>query len=721
MSTTEIPTFCRVCEPLCGVIADVEDGKIIKIRSDPDHVHSRGHFCKKASGMVDVTYDPDRITHPMKRSGGPGEFTRISWEQAYAEIAEKLMRIRSERGPASFATMSGNPPAFSYANLISMTNFNNALDVKWRYGVNADDSSAFQGACHILFGSASLFPKPDIWRTKLLFIVGANPAVSHGSTVCEPLFGQAMKSVIDRGGRVIVIDPRRTETAQRFEHVPIKAGADSYFFSALLHEIIAQGLVDKAFVETHTRNFEALKTETQSCTAEWAETHCGIPAATIRQLAADIGVASKDGGFAIHARTGTCTQRYGTLTNLLLHLVPLISGNYDRPGGMSFGWGLMNQAAALKGGSVGRIHSRGTGLPEVACALPSTALADDILKPGEGQIKAFMLLGSNPALTSAGCGAKLDQALESLDLFFSLDFYMNETNRFADYILPVTTMFEREDYPLLGQTLMLRPSVFATPAVVKPRDEAKEEWQILDDICRHMGMGGAQPIKFMRALAKIGLRITPRHFMDMMIRLSPVGDKYGFKPGGLSFDKLLKNHPRGFEVMKELPTGIFEKEIATDDKRVDLAPPQLVSELARLREDKFFERADYPLRMIGLREVLSHNTWMHNVPSLMTRMRSHSARLHPSDAAARGIVEGEEIVIRSPYGEVTAKAKLSDSLMPGNVAVPHGWGHKGGWKLANASGGINSNALASDDPADTERISAMSVFNGIPIQVSRAA
>ena len=247
MNTKEVPTFCRVCEPMCGVIASVEDGRIVKIRSDPDHVHSRGHFCKKASGMVDVTYDTDRVTHPLKRTGGPGEFTRISWEQAYTEIAEKLQRIRAENGPASFATMSGNPPAFSYANLISMTNFSNALDVKWRYGVNADDSSAFQGACHLLYGSASLFPKPDIWRTKLLFIVGANPAVSHGSTVCEPLFGQAMKSVIDRGGRVIVIDPRHTETAQRFEHLPIKAGADSYFFAALLHEIIMQGHVDETF------------------------------------------------------------------------------------------------------------------------------------------------------------------------------------------------------------------------------------------------------------------------------------------------------------------------------------------------------------------------------------------------------------------------------------------------------------------------------------------
>ena len=230
----------------------------------------------------------------------------ISWEQAYTEIAKKLQRIRAQHGPTSFATMSGNPPAFSYANLISMTSFANALDVKWRYGVNADDSSAFQGASQILFGSSSLISKPDIWRTKLLLIVGANPMVSHGSTISEPLIGQAMKSVVDRGGRVIVIDPRRTETAQRFEHVPIKAGADSYFFSALLHELIAQGHTDQSFIDRHTRNFEQLRAQMQTCTPEWAAPHCGIPAQTIRQLATDIGAASREGGggVAIHGRTG---------------------------------------------------------------------------------------------------------------------------------------------------------------------------------------------------------------------------------------------------------------------------------------------------------------------------------------------------------------------------------------------------------------------------------
>ena len=537
MTTQQVPTFCRVCEPMCGIIATVDDGKIIKISNDPDHVHSRGHFCKKASGMMDLTYDPDRVIYPMKRTGGPGEFTRISWQQAYTEIAEKLKRIRAEHGPSSFATMSGNPPAFYYANLISFTNFSNALNVKWRYGVNADDSSAIQGTCHILYGSASLITKPDIWRTRLLIIAGANPVVSHGSTMSEPLIAQAMKSVVDRGGRVIIIDPRRTETAARFEHLPIKAGTDAYFFSALLNELIAQGHADKNFVEKHTRNFEQLKSKLESCTAEWAAPHCGIDAKTLRQLASDIG--AEKNGVAIYGRTGTCTQRYGTLSTLLMQLTSIVSGNLDKPGGTSFGWGLMNQAAAHKNAGIGKNSSRTTGQPDVAYTLPSTALASDILEPGEGQIKAFMLLGSNPAMTSAGSGPRLDKALQSLDLFFSIDLYINESNRFADYVLPATNMFEREDYPLLSSTLMLRPNLFATAAVIKPQGEAKEEWQILDGICHAMGMGGAQPLPWMRWLAKIGLRITPRHFMDMMIRLSPVGDKYGFKPGGMSFSIIL--------------------------------------------------------------------------------------------------------------------------------------------------------------------------------------
>lgn len=717
MGGKDVATFCRVCEAMCGLVATVEDERIVRIRGNPDHVHSRGHFCKKAQAMVEVMHDPDRVIYPMKRAGAAGEFSRISWDQAYSEVAEKLRRIRGKHGQESFATMSGNPLAFFYANLIGLAQFNEALSVKWRYGVNADDSAAFQGACHVLFGSASLLPKPDIWHTRLLFVVGANPAVSHGSTVCEPLFGQAMKSVVERGGRVVVIDPRRTETARRFEYVPIKAGADAWFFAALLREVIVRGYADEDFIGRHTRNFDALRDLVASCTPEWASPHCGVSAEVIRRLADDIGAATREGGFAIHARTGTCTQRYGTLVNLLIHILLMVSGNLDRRGGMSFGWGLIKQARPLRHASIGRIRSRATGLPEVAGALPSTALARDILEPGESQIKALMLIGGNPAISSAGCGAQMEMALQSLDLFFAIDIYVNETNRFAHYILPATTMFEREDYPLLGQALMLRPCLFATSAVVKPRGEAREEWRILDELCRRMGMGGVQPKKWMRGLARMGLSLTPRHFMDAMIRLSPVGDKFGFKPGGVSLNRLIKEYPCGLEVMKDLPVGIFHREIATADRRVDLTPPALCAELTRLRQDRYFENEAYPLRLVGLRELLSHNSWMHNVPSLMTQRSNHEARMHPEDATVRGIADGADIVIQSPYGQVRTKVRLSKEMYQGTVALPHGWGHNGGWRLANASGGVNSNLLASSDPLDTEKICAMSVFNGIPIEV----
>ncbi len=717
MGSSEVITFCRVCEAMCGLVATVQDGKIIKIRGNTDSAHSRGHVCKKAWAMVEVTCDPDRVLYPMKRTGRPGQFSRISWRQAYTEIAAELQLIRKSHGQTSFATMYGNPPAFSYASLMALAHFNETMKVKWRYGVNADDSSAFQGACHLLFGSASLFPKPDIWRTKFLFVVGANPAVSHGSTISEPLLLRAMAGVVKRGGRVLVIDPRRTETARLFEHLPIRPGADAWFFAALLREILVRGHTDAAFIQQHTKNFLSLKTFMEGFTPEWASPHCGVPAEVIRRLADEIGAASREGGFAIHARTGTCTQRYGTLVNLLIHILLIVSGNLDRRGGMSFGWSLIKQGKALQRASIGRIHSRATGLPEVAGVLPSTALVWDILEPGEEQVRALMLVGGNPALSSAGCGEQMDTALQSLDLFFSIDIYVNETNRFAHYILPATTMFEREDYPLLGQALMLRPCLFATRAVVQPRGEAREEWRILDELCQYMGMGGAQPRKWMRGLARMGLRLQPRHFMDTMIRLSPMGDKFGFKPGGLSFDRLLRDHPSGLEVMRDLPVGIFEHEIVTADKRVDLAPPQLESELARLRQDRDYEDPAYPLRLVGLRELLSHNSWMHNVPSLMTGRRAYAARMHPADAAVRGIKDGAGILIQSPYGQVKTQVRLSEEMSPGTVALPHGWGHNGGWRVANASGGVNSNLLASGDPAHLEKICAMSVFNGIPIEV----
>lgn len=693
----DVSTFCRVCEPTCGVLASVEDGRITKILSNPDHVSAKGHFCKKAMGAVDITYDPDRVLYPLKRNGAPGEFERVSWEQAFSEIAARLKAIRNESGQAAFATYIGNPPAFASANALAHHTMAKALGVKWRYSVNFEDAVPFVAAVETLFGKGSL-TRPDFWRSHFALIVGGNPVGSHGSLFCEPIVGKALKSIVDRGGRVIAVDPYCSETAHRFEHQPILAGSDPYFLSALLKSLIDQGFVDSTFVEKHTSGFDRLCQSLAPCSEAWGEHHSGIPAETIRDLAKQFGSAKSA---CIYGRTGTCTQRHGTLANILMHLIATVTGNLDSEGGFSFGCGFVDSA----GPRIGKTRSRTTGLPDVGGSLPSVALPSDIQEPGDEQVRALMMVGANPAL-AAPVGGRLCEAVQQLDLFFSLDLYVNETNRFADFVLPCTTMWEREDVPFVAMLgMMLRPSMYATAPVIEPLGEAREEWEIYYELCNRLGRSDATAV-------------TPHDMIDRIIRKSQFGDKYGENPDGLNYDKLLNDYPNGVELMEHMPVGVLEKFVANDHKLVHLAAPEFVSEMDHLFADGFYERPEFPLRLHSLREALTHNTWMHNAKSLAKSRWDHYARISAEDADRYGIDDDSEVWIRSPYGETRTTVRISKRISPGNVALPHGWGHQGGWQLANQRGGVNANILASDSPDDGDRVSGGSVLNGIPINVS---
>ena len=696
MSTQEIRTFCRVCEAVCGVIASVEDGRITKIRSDPEHVLARGHFCKKAMGAVDVTYDPDRVLRPLKRNGGPGEFTPISWEQAFAEISDRLGTIRAQHGASAFATNTGNPCAFAAGTVIGNDVMAKTLGVKWNYTVNGEDGVSLLAACETLYGTPAI-TKPDFWNTKFALIVGANPIGSHGSVICEPVVAKSLRGIVERGGRVVVVDPRRSETAQHFEHLPIRAGGDAHFMSALLREVIAQGHADHEFLDRHARNFDQLREMLEPCTPEWASEHCGIPAQSIRELARDLGSAD---GACVYGRTGTCTQRHGTLSNFFIQLLNIVTGNLDRRGGVSFGYGFVGYT----GPAMGSQPSRTTGLPDVTGLLGSVSLASDIDQPGPDQVRALMMVAANPALT-APANLRLQNALQQLDLFFSIDLYVNETNRLAHYILPGVTMWEREDVPILAMTgMMLRPSIYATPAVIARQGEAKEDWEIMYEILRRLGLGDRL--------------MEPRQIVDASIRGSRFGDQFGANPEGLTLDKVLQQ-VEGVALMDDMPVGIIDEVVGTIDKRIPLATPLFRAALVRLLGDG--EDASYALRLHSMREPLTHNSWMHNADSLARTGREHYARLNPDDAKHYGIGDGSRIRIRSAHGEVEIEARLSERVSKGNVALPHGWSHQGGWQEANRRGGVNSNALASSAPEDADPFSGGSVLNGIPIEISPVA
>ncbi len=710
-----INTYCRICEPQCGLIATVEDGRLTKVKGNPDHALSKGHLCIKASAAIDVTYDEDRLLQPMKRVGGPGEFEPVSWDEALTDIVDRLGDIRTKHGPESVATFCGNPAAFNYAASFFVAGFQDTLGIKWRYGPNSDDGAARVAANNLLYGSTLLFAKPDVWRTDFMLVVGANPKVANSSGMAEPKLMEALRGITQRDGRVIVVDPRQTETAKEFEHCPIIAGQDSWLLLGMIRTIIDEKLYDQAYVDANIGQFDKFVRETEPFDAELCAERSGIDSDKIKQLARDFAKAERA---CVYGRTGTCTQKFGTLTNMLLDILPAITGNLEAVGGNVFGWAPIDLAAKMEGTDASRFNvnpTRVDGAPDVYGMHPSASFVPDALTPGDEQVKALVSIAANPASSSAGAGPDFDEALESLDLHLSLDCYISETNKYADYILPTTTFYERDDAPMLALSTMLRPVLWFTPAVIEPQGDTRNEWEILNEICRRMGQGGAYSAGWMRKLARIGLTFTPRRIFDLMLRTSGQGDKFGLKPKGLNLKKLEKAK-NGIQFMDHVPVTSIHDRMKTGDGKVNICHDLLSSELASLSAVK--DDPEFPLRLFGRRDLKSINSWLHNAEKVMSRKRDNSAMINPKDAEQYQIKNGQNIKVRTRSGEIQIEAKISDDIRPGQISIPHGWGHSGGWKRANAAGGANPNILTSGSRGELEQIAAMSVFNGLPVAIS---
>jgi formate dehydrogenase len=690
---------------------------LVSVRPNQQNPLSQGFMCPKPKGVVDVTYDPDRVLQPLRRTGAPGQFETVSWDEALTDISRRLNALLAARGGRAVAGFIGNPPFFNYSAPLALDGFLAAIKSPWKYCINAEDAASRLAANAILYGSSAYILKPDLWRTHFAVVIGANPLVSHGSLVNEPLMKEALDRIVERGGRVIVVDPRRSETARRFEHIPLNGGSDTWFLLGLVNVLLTEGLVNHSFVRAHTQGLEELNRLVFGIPVARCAEECGVGADVITALARDLAAAPSA---VIYGRTGTCTQLFGTLNNLLQDFALALTGNIDRPGGWLFGWGPVDfarfcQIAGLD--TFGKHRTRVRGMPDVMGMLPSQGLPDDILEPGLDQIRALVTVGGNPAHTS-GAANRMAEALESLDLFFAFDLYVNETNKHAHYVLPVPTFFEREDFPLAFIGNMLRPTVFATEAVITPAGEVRSEWDVLNEVTRRIGRGGTYSVAPLRWLAKAGVRMKPRTMADFLFRTSAVGDWYGLRRGGLSWAKLVKHHPNGKQLRSDLPTGLLESKLRTKDKRIPLAPPELRSELARLQAVRRDHR--FPLRLIGRREHRTHNSWLHNVERLVETGRRQRALVNPVDAAAIGLQDGETVVISSKSGSISLTAKIITDVRAGTVSVPHGWGHHGGWQHANAAGGGNYNSLVSSETEDIEALAAMSVLNGIPIRISRS-
>jgi anaerobic selenocysteine-containing dehydrogenase len=716
VGVSEKVTYCRICEPLCGLVATVEDGKLVKLRPDSEHPLSKGFACPKGIAMTDVQNDPDRVLHPLRRRDD-GSFERVTWPEALDEIGERLSRIRSEHGGDAIGWYMGNPSAFSYSHPLWVKGFLDGVGSPHWYTASSQDVSNRFAASHFLYGSAYLLPIPDLARTDFLLMVGANPLVSHGSVMSAPRVKDQLHAITGRGGRVVVVDPRRSETARAFEHVAVNPDADAWLLLAMLQVIFDERLEDAEPLAAQASGVDALRELAAPHSPEATEARTGVPAAEVRRLARDLAAAERA---AVYGRTGSCLGHSGTLVSFLLDALNVVTGNLDREGGAVFGDSPLpfEELLARLGVGYDNGRSRIGDFPEVIGALPASLMAKEITTPGKGQIRALFVSAGNPVL-SVPNGEELEAAMGELELCVAIDFYVSDTARHADFVLPATTFLEREDFPLPFLGLFTTPFIQMTEAVVEPAGEARQEWEIIEEIAGRIGVVPSSAAA-LRLLGRAGVKVSPRRLVELGIRLGPKGDLFGLRRGGLNIKKLRQN-PHGLVLAQHREGGVLARKIRTPDKRVRLDAPEILAEAERL-DSRNGSDPEFPMRLIGLRELRSHNSWMHNAELLMRGGRTHAARIHPDDAEASGVGDGERCRISSRHGWIEIQAQVTDEVKPGTVAVPHGWGHRGGgWQLANAAGGANVNALASSEPEDLERLAGMAFLNGIPVRVESVA
>jgi formate dehydrogenase len=718
MAVERKESFCRICEPLCGTVATVEDGELIELRSNRDHPISQGFACPKGIAMKEIVNDPDRVLHPLRRKPGtppgparPEDFERVSWDVALEEIGGRLRGVIDRHGGSSVGAYVGNPAYFSYSTPMWTQGLLDALGSDHYYAPNSQDTASRFAASALLYGSAFAIPLPDLYRTDFLFMVGANPLISHGSMVHAKRIPDTIRAIPKRGGRIVVVDPRRTETAREFEHVPIRPDTDAWMLLSMLNVILAEGLEDVDAIARQVRGIDELRAVAEPHPPEATQARTGVPAEVVRRLARDF--ANADSATA-YGRCGTNRGRHGTLVAYLLDALNVVTGNLDRPGGSIIGSTPIPAAFLKRQDTYASKRTRIGNFPDAFGMVCSAVMAAEMTTPGHGQLRAFFTIAGNPLLTTPD-GAGLARALEGLDLHVAIELYISDTAQYADYILPGTTFYEREDISLITQSFHLTPHLEWTDAMIPPRGESRQEWETIDAIARQIGVVPAS-VGAMRALGKLGVRLTPQRMIDLALRLGPKGDLFGLRRRGLSVKKL-RQHPGGVVLAEHQETGALRKRIRHRDHKVHLDSPEILEESRRLGE-RHTHDPQFPLSLIGLRELRSHNSWMHNSPKLMAGERTHAARIHPDDAEAAGISDGDQVRVSSKTGAIELPARITDEIIRGTIAVPHGWGHtSSGWRVASEGGGANVNLLVSAQVEDVERLAGMALLDGIPARI----
>lgn len=707
---------CNLCEAMCGIKIEVEANRVVSIRGDEEDSFSRGHICPKAVALQDVHTDPDRLKHPVRRTATGWE--RIGWDEAFDEVADRIRAIQCKDGRDAVAVYIGNPTVHNYGSLLFAPPFLKALRTRNRFSATSVDQLPHMLVAYLMFGHQLLFPVPDLDRTDFFVIMGGNPVVSNGSMMTAPDVKKRLQAIRERGGRVVVIDPRRTETAEVADrHFFIRPGADALLMLAVLHTLFAENLVQPGRLEGFLDGMDAVRNLVAEFPPETVEGPAGIAAESIRALARDF---AKARSAAWYGRVGVSTQEFGSLTQWLIHVVNIVTGNLDRPGGVLFTKPavdpLGNDRLTSKG-HYDRYRSRVRKFPEFGGELPVAVLAEEMLTGGAGQIKAFLTTAGNPVLSTPN-GAQLDRALANLEFMASIDFYINETTRHAHIILPPTSSLEHENYDIVFHLLAIHNTAKFSPALFEPADDTRHDWEIFLELQTRLESKGL--FNSLLASMKRGLlrKLGPQGLLALALRLGPYGSGLNPLSDGLTLGKI-KRAPHGIDLGPLAPC--LPQRLFTPDKRIQLAPALLLEDVSRLkRRLQPSTVSTDQLLLIGRRELRSNNSWMHNSARLVKGKNPCVLLIHSSDARNHGISDRDVVQLSSRAGSIQVPVELSDEMMQGVVSLPHGWGHnRPGARLGTASANPGASANDVTDEAEIDLLGGNAVLNGVPVVVKK--
>jgi anaerobic selenocysteine-containing dehydrogenase len=727
--------ICPFCEACCGLEVRMAGGRVISIRGDEQDVFSAGYICPKGVALKDLHEDPDRLRTPLVKRDG--RFVEATWDEAFAEIERRLPPLLAAHGKDSVAVTIGNPAAHKYGLLLYASRLIKTIGTHSVFSASTLDQMPKQLSNGLMFGQWLTTAVPDIERCELLLILGANPLASNGSLWTVPDFRGKAKAMRARGGKLVVVDPRRTETAEIADaHHFIRPGGDAYLLLGMVHTLFDENLVRLGRLAEHVSGVDAVQAAVKDCSPDAMAARCGIAADTIRELARTLARTERA---AVYGRIGTCVQTFGTLNSWLVDVLNLLTGHLDEPGcamftkAAAFAANTAGKPGSGRGVTTGRWKSRVSGAPEVYGELPMNCLAEEIETPGPGQVKALIGIAGNPVL-SAPNGRRLAAAFESLEFMVSMDIYLNETSRHADVILPGMSPLQDSHYDVPFPILSHRNHARYSPAAQPRPDGQPQEWQTLmrlAAIARGLGantdvmalddeyladevrkQAGPHADAVLKALAH---RTGPERLLDLSLRSGPYGDQFGIKPDGINLDKLIAA-PHGIDLGPLQPR--IPEVLRTPSGKIEMAPAMLLADIQRAMAD--VSRPVDDMVIVGRRHVRSNNSWMHNLPLLAKGPNRCTALMHPADAQRLGLNDGGQARIRGRTGQIIeAQVQVSDEMMPGVISVPHGWGHdlpQTRLSVAAERPGANLNAVLDDRLLDP--LSGNAVLGGVPVEVS---